>query len=214
MPRGKNHVVEGTHPVRQMKTLTTRTDLDKIIEYENSDSKSAKLSKKLMELRNRYRLAFQIYCNKGSYQATIAVLTKPDEDGNSISQRTARRDIDIALRIYSDGMEHNRKLNVDMELKGLNEDIIKARADRDWKAVANLRKLKKEYIDDHMGDNASELYRDLQVPEIQVGRFPERLKTPLPSPEVLLQELEKLKKKKVSDYLNVEAEDATYSVNE
>jgi hypothetical protein len=212
MAKGPNNVVNNTIPVRQVKEINTQTDLDLIVAYLNDPNPNARLSKKLEELLKRARLAYDTYRSKGSINAAINLLTKPDAEGNTISRRTARRDIDLAVRIYSDGIEHNRKLNVDIALEEIQKDLTSARIAKDFKAVVRLHELKKKYIDDHMGDSAAELYKDLQPHTIIIGKFPEKLKTPLPPDDILLLHLEELKKRKVSDLL--EAEEVQYIPND
>lgn len=209
--KGKNHLVEGTHPVRAIKELNTHTDEDKIIEYLNSEKPDYRLSKKLAHLLERYEYAFEMYKSRRSVQATIAVLMKKDWGDGPLCRRTARRDLQMAQRIFSDGSEHNRKMMVDFEIEQIKKDIESARIDKDYKAVARLRELMLKYINDHMGDNDAELYKQLQPSVIMIGRFPEKLKTPLPDDDELFRRMENLKKKRVTDYL--EAEDTQYQAD-
>lgn len=211
MARGKNNVVEGIVPVKAIQELNTQTDEDKIIAYLNSETKVAKLSNKLQKLLKRYEFAYDTYKSKRSVAATLNVLIKKDWEGENISRRTARRDLQMAQRIYSDGSDHDRKINIDFMLGDIKKDIDLARINKDFKAVAKLREIELKIINDHMGDNAAELYKQLQMNVIMVGRFPEKLKTPLPPADELLQRLENLKKKKVTDIL--EAEETSYTIN-
>lgn len=211
MARGKNNVVEGIVPVRAVPTISTQTPEDKLIAYYMDKLPEAKLTKKVRELKDRWELAYRTYRTKGSINATLNVLTKFEWPTGTISRRTAQRDLANAQRFFSDGSDHNRKIMVDHELEEINKDIQLARINKDYKAVARLREIKMKYINDHMGDNAADLYKDLQMNVIVIGRFPEKLKTPLPPAEELLERLENLKKKKVTDVLD--AEDAKYSVD-
>lgn len=211
MPRGKNHVVEGTHPVKAVQQLNTRTDEEKIIAYLNSDAKVGELSEKLEKLLKRYDYAFDIYRNYRSINKTLEVLIKKEWPDGSISRRTARRDLQMAIRIFSDGTEHDRKTNIDFLLGEIKTDIDLARVEGDYKAVARLREIELKIINDHMGDNLAELYKNFSMPELHFGNFPEKLKTKLPPADELAARMEALKKKRVSDTL--EAEDVTYSVD-
>lgn len=211
MARGKNHVVEGTYPTRVIKALNTRSAEDKIIEWLNNETPERPLSPKLALLLKRYELAYDTYKSRRSVNATISTLMKKEWEHGTISRRTARRDLQMAQKLFSDGTDHNRKISVDFEIEEIKKDIDLARINKDFKAVARLREIMMKYINDHMGDSQAELYQKLQPNIIMIGRFPEKLKTKLPPDDELMKRMELLKKKKVTDYLD--AEDAQYEAD-
>lgn len=204
MARGENPVVTGNHPARQVKQLNTQTDEDKLIAYLNDPDAKYELSKKLKHLLERYELARDVIKETRSYNKAVSRLVKKEWNGETISQSTARRDLDMAQRIFGANIQHNRKLNVDFLLEDLKKDADIARAKGDMKAVAGFRKLQLEIINEHMGDSVSELYKELQFKEIIVDFIPESLNTPLPPDDELARQLELLKKRKGSSALSAE----------
>jgi hypothetical protein len=201
MARGENPVVTGNHPVRQLKELNTRTDDDKLSEYLNDPDPKKPLSKKLKHLLERQEYARDILNKTRSYNKTVIQLMKKEWQGETISQSTARRDLDNAQKRFGAGIKHDRKLNIDFLLEDLKKDAELARQNGDMRAVAAFRKLQLDIINDHMGDSMSDLYKDLQPHIFIIDFIPDDLKTPMPSDEELQIELENLRRKKGSSMM-------------
>ncbi|MEX2591660.1 MAG: hypothetical protein WD426_02715, partial [Anditalea sp.] len=82
---------------------------------------------------------------------------------------------------YGDVTHFNKQYHVDTYMQLLITGINIAKDSGDGKTFTGLMKEYKSAILEFMGTTDAEMYKRLQIPEYQVGFFPEELKTKLPA---------------------------------
>jgi hypothetical protein len=119
-----------------------------------------------------------------------------------LSFSQARRLFIETQEAFGEVTHFNRQFHIDTYVQMLVEGANQAKKAGDFRSYSSLMKEYKEAIKEFMGTNEADIYKRLQVPEFQVGFFPEELKIKLP--QNFKSKLEKLKEAKRKD----EIEDA------
>ncbi len=110
------------------------------------------------------------------------------------SQTKAYRLYDRTQKLFGESGIKDQQFWLDIELGELEKDIRAARALKDYRSVAALRKIKSDYIK-NMGSGDALLYEKIQPPPFVVGFFPRSMMVTLPKDRELKQLVsEKLKK--------------------
>lgn len=193
-----NNVLQDRWPAAKEKELNLRTDVEKIILYFQGKLKNTKLSPALEEKIVRMKRTAELITKYGGAKKVIPILQELYE----ISFSTARRLYIDTQDAYGEVTHFNRQFHVDTYIQMLVEGANLAKSTGDFRSYSTLMKEYKEAIREFMGTNEADLYKRLQIPDFEIGFFPEELKVKLPSN--WKSQLEKLKEAKRKD----EIEDA------
>lgn len=193
-----NNVLQDRWPERKEQELSLRTDIEKIILYFQGKLPNTKLSPGLEEKINRMKRVSELITKYGGAKKVIPIIQELFE----ISFSSARKLYIETQDAFGEVTHFNRQFHIDTYIQMLIEGANQAKATGDFKSYSSMMKEYKEAIEKFMGTNESDLYKRLQVPQIQIGFFPEELKTKLPAN--WKSRLEKLKEAKRKD----EIEDA------
>lgn len=193
-----NNVLQDRWPERKEQELSLRTDTEKIILYFQGKLPNAKLSQALEEKIQRMKRTAELISKYGGAKKVIPIL----EEVFEISFSSARRLFIETQDAFGEVTHFNRQFHIDTYIQMLIEGANQAKKAGDFRSYSGLMKEYKEAIKEFMGTNEADLYKRIQVPEFQVGFFPEELKIKLP--QNFKSKLEKLKEAKRKD----EIEDA------
>jgi hypothetical protein len=171
-----NNVLQDRWPERREQELNLRSDVEKIILYWQGKLKNTKLSPALEEKITRMKQTAELISKYGGAKKVIPILQELFE----MSFATARRLYIDTQDAFGEVTHFNRQFHIDTYINMLVEGAQQAKKAGDFRSYASLLKEYKEAIQVFMGTNESDLYKNLQVPEFQVGFFPEELKTKLP----------------------------------
>lgn len=196
-----NNVLQNRWPERKEQELNLRTDVEKIILFQQGKLPNAKMSPALQEKMDRLKRTVKLIDKYVSAKKVIPIL----EELYKISFSTANRLYQEAQLAYGDLTYFSRPYHIDTYMSMLIESANMARSAGDFKSHVAYMKQYKEAIQEFMGTNESDLYKNLQVPEFQVGFFPEELKTKLPPKGQLEARIKKILEAKRKD----EIEEAT-----
>lgn len=193
-----NNVLQDRWPEAKEKELNLRSDVEKIILYFQGKLKNTVLSPALEEKINRMKRTAELIQKYGGAKKVIPIIQELYE----VSFATARRLYIETQEAFGEVTHFNRQFHIDTYIQMLIEGANLARSNGDFRSYSSLMKEYKEAIKDFMGTNESDLYRNLKIPEFQVGFFPEELRIKLPTN--WKSQLEKIKEAKRKD----EIEDA------
>jgi hypothetical protein len=188
-----NNVLQDRWPERKEQELNLRTDVEKIILYFQGKLPHTKLSEALELKINRMKQTATLIQQHGGAKKVIPIL----EELFEVSFATARRLFIETQEAFGAVTHFNRQFHIDTYIQMLIEGANLSKKAGDYRSYSNLMKEYKEAIKDFMGTNESDLYKNLQVPEFQLGFFPEELKVKLPPN--WKQQLERIKEAKRKD---------------
>lgn len=190
-----NNVLQDRWPERKEQELNLRTDVEKIILYFQGKLPNTKLSAALEEKIQRMKRTASLIQKHGGAKKVIPIL----EELYDISFATARRLFIETQEAFGEITHFNRQFHIDTYIQMLIEGANLAKNEKDFRSYSSLMKEYKEAIKEFMGTNESELYKLLQIPEFQVGFFPEELKVKLPPKGQLDARIKKLLEAKRKD---------------
>lgn len=193
-----NNVLNNRWPEKKSEQLSLRTDVEKIVLFQQGKLPNAHMTEALQEKMNRMKQTTLIIQKYGGAKKVIPIL----QDLFDISFSQANRLYKETQDAYGAITHFNRGYHIDTYVQLLLEGIQLAKGSGDMRSYHGLLKEYKDAIREFMGTNEADLYKKLQVPEYQIGFFPEELKTKLPKDWKY--RLEKLKEAKRKD----EIEDA------
>jgi len=98
-----------------------------------------------------------------------------------ISYSTANRIYNETQLAFGDFTKFDKQYHIDTYIQFLITGINKARDNDDGKTFTGLMKEYKAAIHEFMGTSDADLYKQIQIPDFQVGFFPDELKTKLPA---------------------------------
>lgn len=193
-----NNVLQDRWPEVREKELNLRTDVEKIILYFQGKLKNTVLSPALEEKIGRMKRTAELIQKYGGAKKVIPIL----QELYDVSFATARRLYIETQEAFGEVTHFNRQFHIDTYVQMLIEGANLAKGQGDFRSYSSLMKEYKEAIKDFMGTNESDIYKNLKIPEFQVGFFPEELRIKLPAN--WKSQLEKIKEAKRKD----EIEDA------
>lgn len=193
-----NNVLQGRVGEKPIRELTLRTDVEKIILYFQGKLSHHKLSEALERKINRMKQTAELISKYGGAKKVIPIV----QELFDLSFSQARRLFIETQEAFGEVTHFNRQFHIDTYVQMLVEGANQAKKAGDFRSYSSLMKEYKEAIKEFMGTNEADVYKRLQVPEFQVGFFPEELKIKLP--QNFKSKLEKLKEAKRKD----EIEDA------
>jgi hypothetical protein len=196
-----NNVIQDRFPESREQELNLRTDVEKIILFFQGKLKNTKLSPALEEKISRMKQCAELIGKYGGAKKVIPIL----QELYDISFATARRLYIETQEAFGEVTHFNRQFHIDTYINMLIEGAQQAKKAGDFRSYAGLIKEYKEAIQIFMGTNEADLYKQLKVPEFQVGFFPEELKTKLPPQGQLEARIKKILEAKRKD----EIEEAT-----
>lgn len=171
-----NNVLQDRWPERREQELNLRTDVEKIILYFQGKLKNTKLSEALELKIERMKQTAELITKYGGAKKVIPIL----QGRFDVSFATARRLYIETQDAFGEVSHFNRQFHIDTYINMLIEGANQAKKAGDFRSYASLLKEYKDAIQLFMGTNEADLYKRLEVPEFQVGFFPEELKTKLP----------------------------------
>jgi hypothetical protein len=200
-----NNVLRDRWPEKKEQELSLRTDVEKIILFQQGKLPNAHMSPALTEKMQRMKKTAQLIDKYGGAKKVIPIL----EELYQISFSTARRLYEDAQLAYGNLTHFNRPFHIDTYMQMLIESANLARDAGDFKSHVSYMKEYKDAILTFMGTNEADLYKNLQVPEFKVGFFPEELKTKLPANwKARLEKLKEAKRKdEIEDAIVITSED-------
>jgi len=193
-----NNVLQNRWPEAKVKELNLRTDVEKIVLYFQGKLPNTILSPALEEKIQRMKQTSELIAKHGGAKKVIPIL----EELFDLSFATARRLYQETQDAFGDITHFNRQYHIDTYVQMLVEGATQAKKAGDFRSYSTLMREYKDAIKEFMGTEESEMYKKLQVPELEIGFFPEELKIKLPSN--WKEKLERLKEAKRKD----EIEDA------
>jgi hypothetical protein len=171
-----NNVLQDRFPASKPKMLNLRSDNEKIILYMKGELKNTILSSELEEKINRMKAVSDLITKHGGGKKTIGLV----QERYDLSYSAARRLCIDTQEAFGDITSFNRQYHIDTFFEMLVDGINKSLTAGDFKAYATMLKEYRSSIDAFMGDNQSDLYKNLQVPKPMIGFYPEELKIKLP----------------------------------
>lgn len=196
-----NNVLQDRWPEIKEKELGLRTDTEKIILYFQGKLKNTKLSPALEEKISRMKQTAELITKYGGAKKVIPIL----QELFNVSFATARRLFIETQDAFGEVTHFNRQFHIDTYINMLIEGANQAKKAGDFRSYSNMLKEYKEAIQTFMGTNEADMYKRLEIPEFQVGFFPEELKTKLPPKGQLEARIKKILEAKRKD----EIEEAT-----
>lgn len=172
-----NNVLQDRWPERKTKELGIRTDVEKIILYMQGKLPNTTLSPALEEKISRMKKCSKLIEKYGGAKKVISMM----EELWEVSYSTARRIYNETQEAFGDVTHFNKQYHVDTYMQLLITGINLAKDNGDGRTFASLMKEYKEAIREFMGTSDAEMYKRIQIPEFQVGFFPEELNTKLPA---------------------------------
>jgi hypothetical protein len=185
-----NNVLQNRWPERRVQELSLKTDVEKIIMHLRGELPNTKLSPALEEKLRRLKRTSELIEKYGGMKKVIPVLQELYE----VSFSTARNYYIQAQDAFGAVTHFNRQYHLDTYIQMIIEGANQAKNSGDYRSYSALMDRYREAIEKFMGTTEEDLYRQIQIPEFQVGFFPEVLKTKLPSN--LEQRIAKLKEEK------------------
>lgn len=175
-----------------MKTLTTKSDNEKIIEYLLQDGEGIKLSKALQEKLDRMDRCHDLIKRYGSRLRVVPILMKTIQ----VSKAEAYRIFQDTQDVYGSTMRTSREFWLDILLGFMMDSREKALIKGDFKSVAAIEKNMSSAIEKLAGDNKSLPFEKVQPVAVMLGFFPGLTKVDLPEDwEDQVKELIKPKRK-------------------
>ncbi len=193
-----NNVLQDRWPAAKVKELNLRTDVEKIILYFQGKLPNTILSPALEEKIQRMKQCSELIRKHGGAKKVIPVLEELYDIGFAAASRLYQETQDA----FGDITHFNRQYHIDTYVQMLIEGANQAKAQGDFRSYATMMREYKDAIKDFMGTNEADMYKQLQVPALELGFFPEELKVKIPAN--YKQRLERLKEAKRKD----EIEDA------
>jgi hypothetical protein len=172
-----NNVLQDRWPEKKAKQLSLRTDVEKIVLFLQGKLPNAEMSPALEKKLDRMKECAALIRKYGGAQKTISMM----EGMWDISFSTAKRLYNETQEAFGELTNFNKQFHLDTYLNFLITGINIARDNGDGRTFAALMKEYKEAIKEFMGTSDAEMYKKLEIPTIQIGFFPEELKTKLPA---------------------------------
>lgn len=172
-----NNVLQNRWPEKKTNQLGIRTDVEKIVLFLQGKLPNAELSPALEEKLNRMKECSNLIQKYGGAKKVISMM----EGLWDISYSTARRIYNETQEAFGDVTHFNKQYHVDTYMQLLITGINLAKDSGDGKTFTGLMKEYKSAILEFMGTTDADMYKRIQIPEFQVGFFPEELNTKLPA---------------------------------
>ena len=169
------------------KDLGVHDDLDIIIKYK-VEGGDVPMTPKLEEKMNRLEFCDDMIRQFGSRRKVIPLLVEKYH----ISRRSAYRIFQETQELYGSTSTHDKKYWVDIIVGEILATKQKAKDSSNLKIMAQCDKNLVTAVDKLMPDDANKPYESLQLPNIELGHFPEILEVEVP--EDLDEQIEKIKK--------------------
>jgi hypothetical protein len=200
----ENNIIQDRWPEKKEQQISLRTDVEKIILFFRGELPNTKMTPALEEKINRMKQTSKMIEKYGGAKKVIPLM----EELWDISFSTARRLYIETQEAYGDITHFNRQYHIDTYLNMVMQGANEAREAGDFKAYQGLLKEYKEAIKEFMGTSDADMYKQIQIPEFQLGFFPEELKTKLPKnwKEKLEQLKESKRKEDIEDAIIIDTE--------
>lgn len=172
-----NNVLQNRWPQKKEKQLGLHTDVEKIVLYLHGKVPNAKLSPALEEKLNRMKECSKLIERYGGAKKVISMM----QGMWGISYSTALRLYNETQEAFGESTNLNKKFHLDTYMNFLIQGLNMARDSGDGRTFTGLMKEYKEAIREFMGTSDKEMYERINIPQFEVGFFPEELKTKLPA---------------------------------
>jgi hypothetical protein len=172
-----NNVLQNRWPERKKEQLGLRTDVEKIVLYHQGKLPNAELSPALEEKITRMKECSKLIQKYGGAKKVISMM----EGIWDISYSTAKRIYNETQEAFGEDTNFNKQYHIDTYMQFLITGINMAKDSGDGKTFAGLMKEYKSAIKEFMGTTDADIYKQIKVPNFQVGFFPEELNTKLPA---------------------------------
>lgn len=159
-----------------MKTLSTKTDNEKIIEYLLQDGDGINLTKTLQEKLSRMDFCYDQIKQYGSRLRVAPLLVNK----YGISKAQAYRVIQDTQEVYGATQKTSREFWLDIILGFMIDDRKKALLKGDFRSVSAMQKNMITAIEKLAGTNESIPFEKIQPAPVMIGFFPDTLKVDLP----------------------------------